>query len=89
MTPSTSSNTQTSKEPISYADYYNNFDMNALLEEIFGEHLDDRLNAYMACCGRHVRDGRADNLALVHEDTSGNITRMSFGELINWSSSAC
>lgn len=81
MTPSTSSNTQTSKEPISYADYYNNFDMNALLEEIFGEHLDDRLNAYMACCGRHVRDGRADNLALVHEDTSGNITRMSFGEL--------
>ena len=81
MTPSTSSNTQPSKEPISYTDYYNNFDMNALLKEIFGEHLDDRLNAYMACCGRHVRDGRADNLALVHEDTSGNITRMSFGEL--------
>ena len=55
--------------------------MNTLLSEIFGEHVDDRLNAYMACCGRHVRDGRADNPALVHEDTSGNITRMSFGEL--------
>ncbi|MGM8899071.1 MULTISPECIES: AMP-binding protein [unclassified Psychrobacter] len=65
----------------SYADYYNNFDMEALLTEIFGDHLDDRLNAYMACCGRHVRDGRADNIALVHEDTAGNITRMSFGEL--------
>ena len=71
----------TSKTPINYSDYYNNFEMNALLEEIFGAHLDDRLNAYMACCGRHVRDGRADNMALVHEDTSGNITRMSFGEL--------
>ncbi|WP_201502273.1 AMP-binding protein [Psychrobacter cibarius] len=67
--------------PMSYSDYYHNFDMNALLTEIFGEHLDDRLNAYMACCGRHVRDGRGDNIALVHEDTSGNVTRMSFAEL--------
>ena len=75
-TASNTSNTLTS-----YADYYNNFDMDALLTEIFGEHLDDRLNAYMACCGRHVRDGRADNIALVHEDTAGNVTRMSFGEL--------
>lgn len=83
MTPSTSSNIHTSNQPISYADYYNNFDMNSLLEEIFGAHLDDRLNAYMACCGRHVRDGRADNTALVHEDTAGKITRMSFGELDN------
>jgi acetyl-CoA synthetase len=67
--------------PKNYTDYYNNFDMDTLLSEIFGEHVDDRLNAYMACCGRHVRDGRADNDALVHEDTTGNVTRMSFGEL--------
>ena len=65
----------------SYNDYYHNFDMYGLLTEIFGEHLDDRLNAYMACCGRHVRDGRGDNIALVHEDTAGNVTRMSFAEL--------
>ncbi|GAA0806725.1 AMP-binding protein [Psychrobacter piscatorii] len=64
-----------------YTDYYNNFDMDTLLSEIFGKNVDDRLNAYMACCGRHVRDGRADNAALVHEDTTGNVTRMSFGEL--------
>ena len=84
-----SSNTNSSQNTVSdnsntltsYADYYNNFDIDALLTEIFGEHLDDRLNAYMACCGRHVRDGRADNIALVHEDTAGNVTRMSFGEL--------
>ena len=67
--------------PTSYSDYYHNFDMNALLAEIYGEHLDDRLNAYMACCGRHVRDGRGDNLALLHEDTAGNVTRMTFAEL--------
>lgn len=73
--------THTASTLTSYSDYYNNFDINALLTEIFGEHLDDRLNAYMACCGRHVRDGRADKLALVHEDTNGNVTRMSFAEL--------
>ena len=66
---------------MSYSDYYHNFDMNALLTEIYGEQLDDCLNAYMACCGRHVRDGRGDNLALVHEDTAGNVTRMTFAEL--------
>ncbi len=71
----------TSQALTSYSDYYNNFDMNALLTEIFGENLDDRLNAYMACCGRHVRDGRGDNIALVHEDTADNVTRMSFAEL--------
>ena len=71
----------TTVTPKNYTDYYNNFDMDTLLSEIFGEHVDDRLNAYMACCGRHVRDGRADNAALVHEDTAGNITRMTFGEL--------
>jgi len=77
----TLTNTDTTVTPKNYTDYYNNFDMNALLSEIFGGQVDDRLNAYMACCGRHVRDGRADNTALVHEDTAGNITRMSFGEL--------
>ena len=77
----TNVDTDTTSTPKSYTDYYNNFDMNALLPEIFGEHVDDRLNAYMACCGRHVRAGRADHAALVHEDTAGNITRMSFGEL--------
>ena len=78
---STVTDADASVTPKNYTDYYNNFDMNTLLMEIFGEHLDDRLNAYMACCGRHVRDGRADSIALVHEDTAGNVTRMSFAEL--------
>jgi len=77
----TNTDTDTTVAPKNYTDYYNNFDMDTLLSEIFGKQVDDRLNAYMACCGRHVRDGRADNAALVHEDTAGNVTRMSFGEL--------
>ena len=81
MTLSSSNPNSSKSTTISYADYYHNFDKKALLQEIFGAHLDDRLNAYMACCGRHVRDGRGDHTALVHEDTAGNITRMSFREL--------
>lgn len=77
----TNIDTDTTATPKNYTDYYNNFNMDTLLSEIFGEQVDDRLNAYMACCGRHVRDGRADNAALVHEDTAGNITRMTFDEL--------
>ena len=77
----TNTDTDTTVAPKNYTDYYNNFDMDTLLSEIFGKQVDDRLNAYMACCGRHVRDGRAENAALVHEDTAGNITRMTFGEL--------
>ncbi len=78
----TSSNiTDTSQSAIDYNNYYNNFDMASLTVEIFGDQPDDRLNAYMACCGRHVRDGNANKIALVHEDTSGHITRLSFGEL--------
>lgn len=73
--------TNNAQSLVSYNVYYHNFNISDLLTEIYGEHLDDRLNAYMACCGRHVRDGRGDNLALVHEDTSGKVTRMSFAEL--------
>lgn len=64
-----------------YYDYYNNFDMSSLLTEIFGDYPEDRLNAYMACCGRHIRAGQGNKIALVHEDTANNITRMSFAEL--------
>lgn len=80
MTTSTLLN-QTSSTATQYTDYYNNFEMSSLMTEIFGEHLDDSLNAYMACCGRHIRDGSADKTALVHEDMAGKVTRMSFGDL--------
>lgn len=65
----------------SYLDYYERFDQKALMQEIFGDHLEDSRNAYMACCGRHVRDGRGDKIALVHQDTQGNVNKLSFNEL--------
>ncbi len=67
--------------PKDYNDYYNNFNMSSLLQEIFGDNLDDRFNAYTACCGRHVREGRGEKIALVHEDITHKITCMSFNEL--------
>lgn len=81
MTSSNSYQSTHATTSTDYRNYYDNFEMSSLLQEIFGEHPEDRLNAYMACCGRHVRDGREDNIALVHEDTAGKITRMTFAEL--------
>lgn len=79
----TTSNARNNNAPVatSYSDYYHQFNLNNLLTEIYGDHLDDRLNAYMACCGRHVRDGRGEHDALVHEDTEGQVTRMTFAEM--------
>ena len=65
-TESSNTDTNTKNTSANYNDYYHNFSMDTLLTEIFGEHLDDRLNAYIACCGRHVRDGRGDMTSLVH-----------------------
>jgi len=64
-----------------YYEYCNTFNMSSLLTEIFGGYPEDRLNAYMACCGRHIRAGQGNKIALVHEDTANNITRISFDEL--------
>lgn len=66
---------------LSYSEYCDNFERQALMKEIFGEHLEDSRNAYIACCGRHVRDGRGDKLALVHQDTQGQVNKLSFDEL--------
>ncbi|MCW4151051.1 AMP-binding protein [Halomonas sp. 18H] len=48
-------------------------------------HLDDkrdgRLNAFEACCGRHLREGRGEVTALVHEDTQGQVSSLSYAEL--------
>lgn len=69
------------KDSQSYADYYQHFDKKTLLTEIFADHLEDSRNAYMACCGRHVREGRGEKVALVHEDSHGRVNRLTFNEL--------
>ncbi|WP_230659016.1 AMP-binding protein [Psychrobacter sp. I-STPA10] len=64
-----------------YQQAYDNFTMDNLQQEIFGNRPDDGRNAYMACCGRHVRDGKADKIALVHEDCEGNLRQLTFAKL--------
>lgn len=64
-----------------YSDYYQNFAKDTLMQDIFGSELDDSRNAYLACCGRHVRNGKGDKVALVHEDTQGRVTQLTFNEL--------
>lgn len=81
MPTASSSPTSSDLHVQDYQDYYQNYSQDALLKEIFGEHTDDSSNAYQACCGRHVRDGLGDKVALVHEDTHGNVTKLTFNEL--------
>ncbi|WP_136247565.1 AMP-binding protein [Halomonas borealis] len=45
------------------------------------DHDDGRLNAFEACCGRHLREGRGEEAALVHEGLDGRITHLSYAEL--------
>lgn len=77
----TNSSACNSSHPQDYQQVYDNFTMDNLQQEIFGSHLDDGKNAYMACCGRHVRDGKADKTALVHQDCEGNIHQLTFAKL--------
>ncbi len=67
--------------PQNYADFYQAFTPDTLIKEIFNDHPQDQFNAYLACCGRHVRNGLGDKVALVHEDTKQNITQLTFDEL--------
>ncbi|WP_019673995.1 AMP-binding protein [Psychrobacter lutiphocae] len=64
-----------------YSDFYQQFDQQDLLQQIFQDHPEDALNAYMACCGRHIRNGLADKPALVHEDSKQRITTLTFYDL--------
>ncbi|WP_129138664.1 AMP-binding protein [Modicisalibacter coralii] len=56
------------------------FSMDAVMERI-DDHRDGRLNAFEACCGRHLRQGRGGATALVHEDTEMRVTSLSYAEL--------
>ncbi len=63
-----------------YQDYIDNFDINRLEEQILAGSR-SALNAYVECCGRHAQNGKADKVALVHEDTNGNTFKYTYAEL--------
>ncbi|MBY6207987.1 MULTISPECIES: AMP-binding protein [Halomonas] len=60
--------------------YRETFDIQQVIDRL-DDHGDGCLNAYYACCGRHVAQGRGEVLALVHEAPDGAVTRLSYREL--------
>ncbi|MBF7053413.1 AMP-binding protein [Halomonas sp. KAO] len=63
-----------------YRDYLERFSIDDVIARL-DDHRDGKFNAFESCCGRHLRAGRGDVLALVHEDTQGNVNRMTYAEL--------
>ena len=77
--------TATSLPP--YSTFFESFSVDSVIAKL-DDHQDGYLNAFDACCGRHVRQGRGDVLALVHEDTQGQTYTLTYSELdqqsANW-----
>ncbi len=63
-----------------YSAYYERFSIDEIIARL-DDHGDGKFNAYESCCGRHLRAGRGDVLALVHEDTQGRVNRLTYAEL--------
>lgn len=63
-----------------YSTFLEDFSIDSVVAKL-DDHHDGCLNAYEACCGRHVRQGRGDVLALVHEDTQGQTHTLTYAEL--------
>ena len=66
--------------PAEYADYFARYSVQDVIDRL-DDHRDGKFNAYEACCGRHVREGRGEVLALVHEGVDGEVNRLSYAEL--------
>lgn len=67
-------------KPVDYGQYLTEFRIEDVIA-CLDDHMDGCFNAYESCCGRHVRAGRGDTIALIHEATDGTVTRLSYAEL--------
>lgn len=72
--------TATSQSLPDYQQYCDNYTVESVIARL-DDHQDGLLNAYEACCGRHIRAGRGDRLALVQEDAQGEMHTLSYAEL--------
>ncbi|MCC5902296.1 MAG: AMP-binding protein [Halomonas sp.] len=72
--------TATPVSPPKYSAFLESFSVGQMVARL-DDHQDGQLNAFEACCGRHVRAGRGEVLALVHEDTHGQVHTLSYAEL--------
>lgn len=74
--------TATSQSLPDYHHYLDTFSVDSVTARL-DDHQDGQLNAFEACCGRHVRAGRGDVLALVQEDTEGKVHTLTYAELMS------
>ncbi len=65
---------------IRYSDFIPQFQLDQIESQLEGS-LTEGFNAYIECCGRHAQSDRADHPALIHENTEGKVTQLSFAEL--------
>lgn len=65
---------------VEYRDYLEHFSIDDVTARL-DDHQDGKFNAFESCCGHHLRAGRGEVLALVHEDTQGNVNKMTYAEL--------
>ncbi|MGM0982500.1 MAG: AMP-binding protein [Pseudomonadota bacterium] len=63
-----------------YQSYLENFSVDDVIARL-DDHRDGKANAFESCCGRHLRAGRGDVLALVHEDIQGQVNTLTYAEL--------
>lgn len=63
-----------------YHHYLEKFSIERVVARL-DDHQDGLLNAFEACCGRHVRAGRGDVQALVQEDINGDVHSLTYAEL--------
>lgn len=76
--------TATSTSLPAYQHYLDNFSIDSAIARL-DDHQDGLLNAYEACCGRHVRAGRGNDLALIQEDLNGDVHTLTYSELDEYS----
>jgi len=63
-----------------YRTYLETFSVDEMIARL-DDHRDGKANAFESCCGRHLRAGRGEVLALVQEDTQGNVNTLTYAEL--------
>ncbi len=72
--------TATSASLPTYSTFLEDFTVDTMIARL-DDHQDGCFNAFEACCGRHVRQGRGDVLALVQEDINGQTHTLTYAEL--------
>ncbi|RUR57695.1 AMP-binding protein [Vreelandella populi] len=68
-----------------YSDYLAHFSIDQMVTRL-DDRQDGLLNAFEACCGRHVRASHGEVPALIHEDTQGVTHTLTYAELDEQSS---